>query len=258
MPKYAERSNLVKDIVEEYLKHLYEKMIRGEVLTEEEKRSITQKNHLVDAVYKYGKDRIIERGITGKNVKTGTDIVEVSRSTVYGAITALEGEGRIRKFDGSFQYFPPENGLYKQYPILKVASNIKVKPLPFQDLAFYEVDERYMAWVVDYVNSQFNSGDIVAVNLGSIMMCIDLQIPKRAKSMVKRSTLQERVEAVLKDFCLENYKNFDDADGYSLEEQEEARWHEFRDQTIKERKKQAEYGGKIKTLKRKIKRKPYD
>ena len=252
MARTADKSPLVREIVLEYLKMLYQKECEGSALTKEEMESTTTIDNLGKAVFRYGKGKIIEKGMVEKPEK---DIKEVSSSTVYNVIKSLQADGKIEWFDGKLHYKEPDTEENKRYPILKIADQIPVTPLPYRDVAFYRVGERYSAWVAEYINSRFHCGDIVAVNMGQIVMCIDLEVPKGATSVTKKEPLEKRVGNLLRGFSLKDYWEFDDSDGYSEEELEQMRVRQ-NEKCMRRELNEPGWGGKIeKPLKRKVRKK---
>ena len=255
MSKPQKKRSAAKEVILDFLKGLYEKERNGHSLTPNELDLISSKKMLEVAVYQSVNNKICELGITDKANEDGGS---ASSTTIYQAINELLEEGKIEFKFHRFQYRPTEGENLTNFPILKVASEIPITPLPVQDLVFYRTGAQYASWITNYINAQFLSDDIYAVALGDVIMCMDFQIPSGFNSVAKRASLSERLTDILKTFDVQPLRKFDDADGYN-EVEEMQMLQEHAEMIATEQRKGEEkitnkYGGKVTTPKRNVKK----
>lgn len=222
MSKKQEKTNLARKLILEYLLMLHEKAKLREPLSQKEKISISKATNLVAAIYEYGKDQICEPGLGDEGDETeggkGSNLLEISVSTLGNAIRALSSEGKITLKDDGFHYAFSNEEQLNLYPVLKIAPQITITSLPVNSLAFFRVDKQYAALVTDYINSQVYIDDIHAVTLDDTIVCMDLHLPKTSKSVAKKHSFESRLHRILKCFNLQETKKFDDNLGLSEEE----------------------------------------
>lgn len=220
MSRNRDKQDAAKAVILEHLRYLYHKQLQGEKLTDQEKHSVKFQENLVDYVFKQDRTKITEtdRTSSSKKMNPKNSPYEMSRPTVRKLIKEMMVLGEIEKKDGLLQYVPTPDELSSTHPILKIAKSIPVVPLKATDLSFYRVPEQYADIIAQYVNSKFFNDDIYAVPIKDIVMCMDLQIPGRSNSVVKRKDLDSRIRRELKYFNIQETKEFDDSHGYSAEQ----------------------------------------
>ena len=216
MARQPECKDEAKRLLTRYLKYIYKKLGKGYPLTQDESETISVKKNLVDTVYATSNGTVVDSNKYPKGPPAGK--MGISRATINKAIDELIESGQIRLRYGVYEYVPSEDELKKAYPILNIASDIKISPLQVDRCAFYKVQGQYAPWITEYINAQFSHDDIYAVSIGDLIMCLDIHIPSSYKSVTKRYSVEERVGDVLQPFAIRYPKYFDEADGLSEEE----------------------------------------
>lgn len=251
MSKRRDKGEQAEDLIRKYLGELREKENRRVALTAEERRSVSQKNFLIDAIYKYGEEKICETGIGDAAGRK-----EISRGTISGAIDRLLGSGDIEYRNHQYRGKIQQEDRYERYPVLNMAPNIQITAMPFGDIAFYRMEKRFSGLMAEYINGHFLNDDIFAVDLGGVIMCIDQHLPKKAEVVTKRKSLAERVEKVLKEFDLRGISEFDYKDGYTESQHQALLMKRAIKQEEEERARASDFGGEIKPARvRKVKKK---
>ena len=251
MSKRRDKGEQAEDIIRKYLGELREKERRRVALTDEERRSVSQKNFLIDAVYKYGAETICETGLGDASGRK-----EISRGTISGAIDRLLGSGDIEYRNHQYRGKTQQEDRYEQYPVLNMASNIQITAMPCEDVAFYRTEKRFSGLIAEYINGHFLNDDIFAVDLGGVIMCIDQCLPQKSKAVTKRKSLAVRVEKILKEFDLRGISEFDCKDGYTESQYQTRLMKKAIKQEEEERGRESDFGGEIKTPReRKVKKK---
>lgn len=216
MPKKPNCKDEAKRLLIRYLKSIYIKKKDGSPLSADEIAVITVKKNLGEIVYDISGGTIVDSSDYPKGIPAGK--MGISRATINNAIDELIQSGQVRKQYGVYEYVPSEDELKKAYPILNIASDIKISPLQVDRCAFYKVQGQYAPWITEYINAHFSHDDIYAVSIGDLIMCLDIHIPSSSKSVTKRYSVEERVGDVLQPFAIRYPKYFDEADGLSEEE----------------------------------------
>lgn len=212
MSKTPVLKNAAKEKILSYLQSLYFKKANQVELSAEEDvsiRSITQLSKYLSSQEKYN-IHVYEPGdtVTDYQKPTGEGFCIISYPSFRNAVEELISDGKIERTGGLIQYSPDKEEREAFFPILKMASSIDITPLPWQDLAFFQVRRGLSAEVANYINHQFYNNDIYAVSLGDIIMCIDMAVPSGSKIVVKRETVHERVTACLAPFHLNKLSDF--------------------------------------------------
>ena len=239
---------LAKKLILEYLKQLSDQKSKGIALSPDDKKNISQKKLLIEAIYKKNTDIIVESNLASPEDKDSK--TAISYSTFQNAISALESERKIEKKLGSFHYIQAIEDRAKSFPILNIASHLKITPLDISDITFYRTSTQYASWIADYINSQFDADDIHAVAINDMIMCLDFAVPASAAAVTKKYTLRERIDNILQDFDFQSPKQFDDKNGLNAQELQALEEKQARKRAYRQRKEDetlaTAYGGEIK------------
>ena len=248
MSNNQQRTATAKKLILNYLKELSDKQLKGYKPSPEDEKRISQKNLLIQAMYELHRDEIVESGTY--DADESNEKIKISRPTFNLAINALIGEGKIENKLGRFQYVRSTEDRAKSFPILNIASHLKITPLDISGITFYRTGTQYASWIADYINAQFDADDIHAVAINDMIMCLDLAIPASATSVAKKYTLRDRVDSILQDFDFQAPKQFDDKNGLNEQEIQSLKEKQAQKRAYHQRKEDellaTAYGGKIK------------
>ena len=226
MSKQPVKKKEVKEIVLSFLKNLYEKKLHGTAWSQDELNIVSQKNSLIA----YVQEQLKEQPSCG----------DVSDNTIYKAITELVDQRRITYKDHEYLYVPTESEEQQNFPILNIAKDISIQPLPFKDFCLFETNEKYTRAVADYLGSQFSNDDIRVIPIGNFLLCLDLELPAGSSYFTKKRGLNARVSDYLKRFTLKVTQADDNSiEGLTAEQYVE---EIAMLQSVEE---EPEYGGKI-------------
>lgn len=262
MAEKNKKKNEAKERMLKYLRELYYKRAYGEGLTNEEEKSIksisalarymSEKDEFKMVIYAHDE---LPEGIASYEER---GFLVLSEQSFRKAYKLLEADSRVEEIDGNICYLPLREEKEEIFPILKIADNIEVTPLPHNDFAFYEVRSSISAEVANYINQQFYRHDIRAISLGDVIMCIDICIPNGSR-IVKKKPIAERVNECLKSFKLRELNSHGEREldgGYTAQQLEEQRMENDIARYEAEQEFAKRQGGTIKILpKRKVKKK---
>lgn len=261
MPK--NKKEIIKSIILSFIARMDTKKLQGLPLTQEERHWLSQKNGLEDYVYQQKDPRILPpEANESRNKLESTDerILEISKGTIYKAITEMVDEGIIENKDGYFRQKRTDGEPYASHPILKIASDLPITHLPIDDFVIFHVPERYADEIAHYLNSQFFCNDIYTVAVSGLIICLDIKFPDNSEYITKKSPVEIRVKEALKVFNLVNRSDKNIESGYTQQEVNKMIAAEEADRLLQQFKDQVKqpdpHGGTIlKRPIRKIKRK---
>ena len=174
----APKRDIAKHVIRQYLEDLYN-ISHGQLLEIPKSDLNICKNYdrLIEHVYvllESQEDILNPEKYDRKDYPNKTFI---SRNIIRYAIKELVNDCTIYydKDNRCFRYTPSEQQISNQFPILKIAQNITITPLPYSTVVYFHVSPIYADAVVDYLNAQFKPDDVRAINLGEIIMCIEFK-----------------------------------------------------------------------------------
>lgn len=250
----------VEKVITDYMKGLYTKKLNGELFTREETESISGQLNLANYLLAGEHTPLYETGSVDHkangNAPHPSDPNEVSVDLVKKVIKSLLDRSRLEKRDGVLQYVPKAKEALQNFPILKMAEDIQITECPWNDIAFYQVSKSFSTEITNYINAQFYTNDIRAIDLGGLVMCIDLSLGQKSTLVQKRYPLSQRIANILKDFDFRMPSALQDCEiGLSESDVEEELMNDAIASQKYLSKKENSYGGKIQSpSKRKVKK----
>ena len=140
MPRSPVKSTIISEIILSYLHDLYLAKESGKALSDSDRANITSRKNLAQYVFTQSKTPVHEANLS--SVADDTDAVAVSTDTVLSVIDKLTKNNQIIKQNGLYEYVPPIDELTRLHPLLKVAADIEITPLPTEGLAFFRVQKK--------------------------------------------------------------------------------------------------------------------
>ena len=169
MSNNKQKREIVQTIVIDFLHELELKKLQQKTLSKQEYAWIATKTGLANYVYFQSKCQIVPpedkktpivTGVanhgTSQEIKTvSREVHEISPSSVYKAIKALEDTQVIEYTGKYFQIKQNKETRFERFPLLKIAPTIPISYLPLNDIAVFRVPKRYEDAIVSYINSEF-------------------------------------------------------------------------------------------------------
>lgn len=146
-------------------------------------------------------------GCVGRTEESKPTDKPVSQNTIGNVINELIEEGAIAKIRGEYAYVPEYDTDPSDFPILGIAKQIDVRLCPPEGLLFLEVSNNAASMVAEYINAFFSNGEVKAIPLGNIVMCIGVSrsciyTDSLNHNSVSDQLLRLKIETILEPFNL--------------------------------------------------------